>query len=161
MREEFQEPKDFDDIAMQFELSERHLRDAKTGLLYHGWDESKKEKWADPATGRSGEFWARGMGWYAMALVDTLELLSRGASAAGGAGGILNRLAKALVAQQDAKTGLWQEVVDKPGRRGTTWSRRRGDVCVRAVQGRADGIPAGGVRGGGGAGVGRASRRSF
>ena len=49
-----------------------HARDPKTGLLYHGWDESKQERWADKQTGLSSQFWARAMGWQMMALVDTL-----------------------------------------------------------------------------------------
>jgi len=39
----FHETSDFDDIAKQFILIERHTRDPKTGLLYHGWDESRKQ----------------------------------------------------------------------------------------------------------------------
>jgi unsaturated rhamnogalacturonyl hydrolase len=42
----FHEDSVFDDIAHQFAVIERHVRDAKTGLLYHGWDESGEEKWA-------------------------------------------------------------------------------------------------------------------
>ena len=37
----------FNDIANQFIWMEKHARDAKTGLLYHAWDESKQMKWAD------------------------------------------------------------------------------------------------------------------
>src|SRR5687768_17390715 len=40
----------FNDIANQFVWMEKHARDAKTGLLYHGWDESKQQRWANPAT---------------------------------------------------------------------------------------------------------------
>ena len=69
----FHEDAAFDDIARQFVLMELHSRDAKTGLLYHAWDESRKQRWANPATGRSPNFWGRAMGWYAMALVDTLD----------------------------------------------------------------------------------------
>ncbi len=32
----------YDDIVNQFDLIEKHAKDSKTGLLYHGWDESKK-----------------------------------------------------------------------------------------------------------------------
>ncbi len=35
----FGEPQDFADITKQFVLLDTHARDAKTGLLYHGWDE--------------------------------------------------------------------------------------------------------------------------
>jgi len=66
-------PEDFADITHQFVLMEQHARDPKTGLLYHGWDESRQERWANKQTGNSSEFWARGMGWYMMALVDTLD----------------------------------------------------------------------------------------
>jgi unsaturated rhamnogalacturonyl hydrolase len=34
----------FNDIAKQFILMEKHSLDDKTGLLYHGWDESKQQK---------------------------------------------------------------------------------------------------------------------
>jgi len=30
---------------------EEHARDPKSGLLYHGWDESKQERWANKQTG--------------------------------------------------------------------------------------------------------------
>jgi len=40
---------------------------------YHGWDESCSQFWADPQTGLSPNFWGRSIGWYACALVDTLE----------------------------------------------------------------------------------------
>ena len=38
----FHEPQDLDDIVKQFTLLEQHTRDAKTGLMYHGWDESRR-----------------------------------------------------------------------------------------------------------------------
>src|ERR1051326_4773412 len=69
----FHEEADFEDIARQFLLMEQHARDAKTGLLYHGWDESRRQRWADPRTGRSPNFWGRAVGWYALALVDALD----------------------------------------------------------------------------------------
>jgi unsaturated rhamnogalacturonyl hydrolase len=114
----FQEPKDWDDIALQFELSEKHLRDPKTGLLYHGWDESKKQKWADPVTGDSAEFWSRGMGWYMMALVDVLDYFPESNPHHANLVAILNRLATAIAKQQDAKTGVWYQVTNKPTAKG-------------------------------------------
>src|SRR6185369_12614688 len=59
----FHEDSAFNDIANQFVWMEKHARDAKTGLLYHGWDESKAEQWANKTTGLSPNFWARAMGW--------------------------------------------------------------------------------------------------
>ena len=65
----------FDDVVKQFVLMEKHSRDPETGLLYHGWDESHLQKWANPKTGTSPEFWSRAMGWYMMGLVDVLDYL--------------------------------------------------------------------------------------
>jgi unsaturated rhamnogalacturonyl hydrolase len=71
----------YNDIANQFVWMENHARDAKTGLLYHGWDESREQKWANKETGLSPHVWGRAMGWYAMALVDTLDAFSEKSSA--------------------------------------------------------------------------------
>jgi unsaturated rhamnogalacturonyl hydrolase len=68
----YQEDADFDQIADQFIWMEQHAVTAKTGLLYHAWDQSKKERWANPQTGLSASLWARADGWYIMALVDVL-----------------------------------------------------------------------------------------
>jgi unsaturated rhamnogalacturonyl hydrolase len=110
----FQEPEDFDDIAKQFSVIEEHARDPKTGLLYHAWDESHEQQWSDKQTGLSKIFWARGIGWYAMALTDTIGDLPQGSAGRAQLIGILNRLAAAIQRYQDPKTGLWYEVVDRP-----------------------------------------------
>ena len=67
--------KELDDVFLQFELIEEHLYDEKTGLPLHGWDASKKQKWADKETGLSQHHWSRSLGWYAMAMVDVLEVV--------------------------------------------------------------------------------------
>ena len=114
----FHDDKAFDDIAKQFVLMEQHSRDAKTGLLYHGWDESRKQRWANPTTGRSPNFWGRAMGWYAMALVDTLDYFPKDHPQRAELIAILNRLAKAITNYQDPATGLWYQVVDKGKEKG-------------------------------------------
>lgn len=67
--------KELDDVFLQFELIEEHLYDETTGLPLHGWDASKKQKWADKETGLSQHHWSRSLGWYAMAMVDVLEVV--------------------------------------------------------------------------------------
>src|SRR6185312_1690830 len=62
----------FADMTKQFVLMQDHARDPSTGLLRQGWDESKKENWANKQTGTSSADWARGVGWYMAALVDTI-----------------------------------------------------------------------------------------
>lgn len=114
----FNEPKDFDDIAHQFIRVEAHTRDSKTGLLYHGWDESRQQRWADSLTGRSPNFWGRAIGWYAMALVDVLDYFPGDHPQRPAIIGILQRLSDALLPFRDARTGLWFQVVDQAGRTG-------------------------------------------
>jgi unsaturated rhamnogalacturonyl hydrolase len=109
---------DFADITHQFVLMEQHARDSKTGLLYHGWDESKKERWASKQTGDSSEFWARGMGWYMMALVDTLDYYPANDPGRAQLIAILRRTAAAVARYQDPGTGLWYDVVNKPHEKG-------------------------------------------
>ena len=52
----FHEDTAFNDIAKQFILIDQHTKDPKTGLYYHGWDESKQQQWANKATGLSPNF---------------------------------------------------------------------------------------------------------
>ncbi|HSQ44316.1 MAG TPA: glycoside hydrolase family 88 protein [Ginsengibacter sp.] len=112
----FHEDSDYRDIAKQFILMEKNARDIKTGLLYHGYDASKQEKWANKQTGLSSNFWARAMGWYGMGLVDVLEDFPQNAPERQELIGILNRFAVAISKVQDKKTGLWWDVLDKPGK---------------------------------------------
>jgi len=110
----FHQPQDFADITKQFVLMDQHARSPKTGLLYHGWDESKQQPWADKTTGASHIFWARGIGWYMMALVDTLPYYPANDPGRAQLLAILNQTAAALVRVQDPKTGLWYQVLDQP-----------------------------------------------
>ena len=104
----------FNDIANQFIWMEKHSRDAKTGLLYHAWDESKEQKWANKTTGCSPNFWARAMGWYATALVDVLDYFPENHNKRKDLIAILNRLIIALEQQQQKQSGLWFDVMNIP-----------------------------------------------
>ncbi|MDB5112053.1 MAG: hypothetical protein JWR67_3167, partial [Mucilaginibacter sp.] len=114
----FYEDTDVDDIANQFILVEQQPRDPKIGLLYHAWDESHKERWSDPKTGLSPNFWARADGWYAMALVDVLDYLPADHPKHAELIAILNWLAAAIEKYQDPKSGAWYEVMDKAAEKG-------------------------------------------
>jgi len=112
----FNEPALFDEVAQELIVLERHTRDPKTGLLYHGWDESRAQRWANAKTGTSPSFWGRAMGWYAMALVDVIELMPKQHPRRAALMAILNRLATAIAATQDAEAGVWWQVLDAPKR---------------------------------------------
>jgi unsaturated rhamnogalacturonyl hydrolase len=114
----FQVPGDFDDIAKELLLMDAKMRDPKTGLLKHGWDESKAMPWADKTTGLSPEAWARAMGWYGTALVDVLDWFPKDHPARPKLIAALNRTAAAIVKYQDKPTGLWWQVLDQGTRPG-------------------------------------------
>jgi unsaturated rhamnogalacturonyl hydrolase len=114
---EYGHPEDFADIVKQLTLVEAHTRDAKTGLLYHAWDESCSQPWANKETGTSPHFWGRALGWYCMALVDVLDFMPEDGYQKERE--TLIALARSLVAPlqeaQDAESGLWYQVLDRGG----------------------------------------------
>jgi len=69
----FNNRKHYDDIFSQFANVVKYMRDEETGLYYHAYDSSKVAFWCDKETGLSQHFWLRALGWYAMALLDTLD----------------------------------------------------------------------------------------
>ncbi len=114
----FGKPELFDDIAHQFILASKHMKDPATGLYYHGWDESRKQKWADPTTGCSPNFWGRAMGWYLMGLADVLDYIPARHPRRKELLAIFRTLSRDLATYRDAETGLWSQVVDQPKREG-------------------------------------------
>jgi unsaturated rhamnogalacturonyl hydrolase len=108
----------FTDIAHQLIWMENHMKDPGTGLLYHGWDESRKQGWADPVTGRSPEVWNRAMGWYAMALVDILDLFPPKHLQRKELIRILSDMMQAVANYQDAASGVWYQIPNKGSRPG-------------------------------------------
>ncbi len=69
----FNDCKNYDDIFSQFANVVKYTRDPKTGLYFHAYDASKKAFWCDKETGLSQNYWLRALGWYSMALLDTLD----------------------------------------------------------------------------------------
>jgi unsaturated rhamnogalacturonyl hydrolase len=116
---EFGNDTDFEDVVHQVELVYAHTRDKNTGLLYHAWDESCKQLWANPDTGCSPHFWGRAMGWYCMALLDILDWIPddlRHREQRESLTAIANSLIKPVLSVQDQKSGLWYQVLDMPSR---------------------------------------------
>lgn len=111
-----------DDMHLQFRLLWDHCYNATTGLLVHGYDASRRASWASRTNGASAVVWGRSLGWFMMALVDTLELLY-GAATPGVPGsepllGMYQRLAVAVMGYADKGSGGWYQVVDMAGREG-------------------------------------------
>ncbi len=115
----FEDGASWGDVVKEFEIVYERLRDPETGLYYHAWDESKQMDWADPETGLSPHFWARGMGWYAMALVDVLDSIpAEETELRAPILKAIRELAPALVNTQDPATGTWFQIMDQPERIG-------------------------------------------
>ncbi len=76
---EFNDRKHYADIFSQFSNVVKYMKDGETGLYYHGYDASRTAFWCDKETGLSKNFWLRAIGWYAMALLDTVSVCRPGA----------------------------------------------------------------------------------
>ena len=112
-----QRRKNYVDIAHHFTLVYDHTLDSKTGLLRHAWDSSHEMYWCDELTGQSACSWGRAMGWYAMALVDVIEILTDVPEAQVQRNTLIDLLQKvyaALPYGRDRETGMWFQVLDHP-----------------------------------------------
>lgn len=103
----------WEDIVHQFDLIENHTRNKTSGLLVHGYDESKKAVWAHPVTGACPHVWDRAVGWYFMALVDVLQVYPKELPGYERLMGYLETLAVGLKKAQDESGGWWL-VMDEP-----------------------------------------------
>ncbi|MBR3107247.1 MAG: glycoside hydrolase family 88 protein [Clostridia bacterium] len=104
------------DAARQLILAYRHTLNPDTGLPCHGWDEAKKQVWADPVTGRAARAWGRAVGWYMTALADSLELLPKENAHYQEVLDIFHELSEKLLSIR--QEGVWLQVLDCPGRIG-------------------------------------------
>ena len=113
----FNDKKNYDDIYRQFRLVRENMLDTRTGLYYHAFDHSREMFWCDKVTGLSRNFWLRAIGWFSMAMLDTLDKADP--SYAGGAP--FNELKQQYIDLMDAmaayvdKSGMWYQVVNMGG----------------------------------------------
>lgn len=114
----FNAPEWYDVAVNQARMAYEKTLDPESGLLMHAWDESREQKWCDPATGRSHFPWSRATGWYLMALTDILEYLPEEHPGRGDLIHILQSTSEALLKVQDAETGLWFQVLNQGNREG-------------------------------------------
>jgi rhamnogalacturonyl hydrolase YesR len=107
------------DVVEQLSLAWNHTFQPESGLLVHGYDASKRASWANPATGASPVVWGRSLGWYVMALIDTLDILPLSAtSSRKWIQSHFAQLMRSIVDVADKETGAWYQVLDQAGREG-------------------------------------------
>jgi len=102
-----------EEVVKQMLIYYKHLNDPATGLLWHAYDESGAQPWANPATHQSAFHWGRAFGWYAMTLIILLDIIPQRQPQRAELIKIVQQLARAFERYQDPKTGLWYQVVDK------------------------------------------------
>ncbi|HET7734240.1 MAG TPA: glycoside hydrolase family 88 protein [Paludibacter sp.] len=107
----------YDDIVNQFVLIHSKTYDPAYQLNYHAWSALPTDAnsfWANqsaPFQGCSKEFWGRGMGWYAAALVDVLEILPANYARRQELVDILNQVAAGIKRWQDPASGCWYQLL--------------------------------------------------
>ena len=105
----------YEEAIHQLNTVFERCRKDQTGLLYHAYSEGAKASWASPLNGCSREVWSEGLGWYAMMLAEAAELIPDGTAGKETILFQLKKLCEDLVKVQDWGSGLWYQVVDKPG----------------------------------------------
>lgn len=110
----FDNKEKYNDIINQFENVQKYLYHEEKGICYHAYDEKKVQFWADKETGCSPNFWLRSMGWYLMALVDTMDAMSpeiyeqyRRLQ------DIFQLMVKGILRYQDPESKLFYQVIDR------------------------------------------------
>ncbi len=105
--------KNRDDIYRQFFNVEKIMRDKETGLYFHGYDSAKKMFWADKQTGLSKNFWLRSLGWFSMAMLDTLvKAGDKGSENWNHLKNMFVDLQKSMLKFQD-ESGMWFQVPNR------------------------------------------------
>ncbi len=121
----------FDDIVNQFVLIHGKTYDPEYQLNYHAWSAMPEEPssfWANRTgafTGCSKEFWGRGLGWYAAALTDVIEIMPAGYNRREELTAIFNQVATGIKRWQDSTSGCWYQLL-------------RYDNTFRSAKGRAN-----------------------
>lgn len=92
------------------------MRDTRNGLYYHAYDDSRQMFWCDKVTGLSDSFWLRALGWYAMALIDTMDVMPAFMCREKERLRVIyQELIDSMLPYQDEETGMWYQVVNRGG----------------------------------------------
>lgn len=103
----------FDKIYTQAKLMYTYMKNPKTGLLYHMWDDSKEESIVNNKTGIIEVSWGRALSWYVVALSEILEQLPKKHYLRQKFIDIEIELLNSIIKYQDKISGQWYQVVDR------------------------------------------------
>jgi len=114
----FEQGQSLEEVMQEFHVAREVLRDPKTGLYFHAYDEKRQQNWADKKSGLSSYFWSRGMGWLAMALADTYAIVPAEEKAMRAElSAMAQELADALLKYQ-TDAGVWLQITNMPNAPG-------------------------------------------
>lgn len=110
----FGDQKNYADIIDQFKHVRELMFNEKSSLYYHGYDEHRAQGWADKETGLSKNHWLRAMGWYVIALIDTIdEMRMPGSPEEELLNNIFCEAVTGIMKYQDAGSKLFYQVIDR------------------------------------------------
>ena len=118
------------DIALQFKTIHKYTYNADKSLNYHGWSANPSDPnsfWAnrtEPYQGCSKEFWGRGLGWYAAALVDVLAVMPTEHPDYEDVAAIFSQVADGIVRWQDSESGVWYQLLQYDSSFKSSWGTR-------------------------------------
>ena len=110
--------KNYPDIFGQFKFVIENMKNPLNGLYFHAIDTSKEAFWCDKVTGLSQHSWLRAIGWYTMALIDTLDQVDNSDHKYDAECKMLEDAFKDLVdsmLKYQDESGMWYQVVNYGG----------------------------------------------
>lgn len=114
---EYDDCKNIEDIHNQFLNVYKLMRNPLNGLYFHAYDSSRESFWCDKVTGLSGNAWLRALGWYAMALIDTIDIIKERPELSqmkDDLTKIYKELIDAMLPYQNQEDGMWRQVPNFP-----------------------------------------------
>ncbi len=123
----------FDDAVRQMQVTDSTTFVPTTGLWCHAWDYTKKKTWADCSylslnyphitaettsgnnTGRSLHTWGRALGWYAMAIMETMDNITAvdaNYAKLNDMKDLFKKVMDAVIRYRDETSGVWYCVLD-------------------------------------------------
>lgn len=124
--------KDYSDVLLQIKNVRKYMFDEKLGLYYHGLDCSKSIFWADPETGLSKSFWLRSIGWYAVAMIDIIEICDN-EEVKSEISLIFRELIESIIRYRDTDTKMYYQVVNM-GDRPENYVETSGSAMIAYAQ---------------------------
>lgn len=128
----FHNTHDYSDVLMQIKNVRKYMFDEKYGLYYHGFDCSRSVFWADKVTGLSKNFWLRAIGWYAVAMIDIIEICDD-SNARLEISAIFRELMSSIIRYRDNDSKMYYQVVNM-GDRGGNYLETSGSSMIAYAQ---------------------------